>query len=237
MTSRAKREALDYIESTMKNVQNRVYNLSPNTTLIDEPPNLATNTISEMSAGCIIMDKGQVNCSNNIYRDRRTWKQSRHQIDNEIHQLKQKLEKLKEIRRHLKQTKPISSLEEIEDVQKNRTGRVEIPEINELSVPLEQETRVSTEQYYNATRNKKKRKRIHENDGPKIMKRPRLETTEENRVEPTTNAPVSRNHHRHNHGTTRGYLDGDFSTQFPTTKRKTTTTVTTTLKVIYYFIN
>lgn len=235
MTHRAKRDTLDHVESVMKDVQGKIYNLKSNASFIEEPPNLATNIISETSAGCVIMDKGQVNCSTVIYHDRKTWRQSRHQIDNEIYQLKQKLEKLKEIRRHLKHTKPIQDpADEVEDGYKNKTGRLESPDLNDLNVRLEQELGMSTEQYHvNVTKTKKKRKRLHDGDSPRVVKRPRLRpeldiADEVDRLEMTTNGPfVSHsNHHRHNHrypGTT----EGEFSTVGPSTPRRRTTTQVT----------
>ena len=79
-------------------------------------PNLETNAILDTTPGCIIISKGKINCSNEIYHDRKTWRRSRNQIDSEIQRLKEKLENLKEIRRHLKHTKPNSEgLDEDED--------------------------------------------------------------------------------------------------------------------------
>ncbi|XP_044268144.1 extracellular sulfatase SULF-1 homolog isoform X2 [Tribolium madens] len=131
MTSRAKRDTLDHVETVMKDVQGKIIDLkSVNTSF-----NLATNTIS---AGCIIMSKGRVNCSTSVYQDPKSWRQSRHQIDNEIHQLKQKLEKLKEIRRHLKHTRPLMGQD---DDERNKTVKFESPEINELNLGQEPKRR------------------------------------------------------------------------------------------------
>jgi hypothetical protein len=210
---RLKRDALDHVETAMKDVQGKLTDLkNANASLIE--PNLATNTISEGGAGCVIINLGRVNCSTVIYQDRKSWRQSRHMIDNEIYQLKQKLEKLKEIRRHLKHTKPISGqADEDEDAQRNKTLRLESPEVNELSVPLEQEYGLSTEQYHpNTTKTKRKRKRPHDAEPQKPLKRPRVraegETTEGGaRVELTTSGPYfgHSNPHRHHKyfGTTR----------------------------------
>lgn len=78
------------------------------------------NTIS--SPGCFIT-RGKINCSTVIYKDKKTWRMSRHKIEDEIHTLKQKLETLKEIRRHLKNTRPIDTL-----------NGTELNEFNELYV-------------------------------------------------------------------------------------------------------
>ncbi|RZC31787.1 extracellular sulfatase SULF-1 -like, partial [Asbolus verrucosus] len=236
MSIRSKRDTLDHVENVMKDVQGQLINLKAvNTSLLEDQTNLATNTISETSAGCVIMDRGRVNCSTVIYHDRKTWRQSRHQIDNEIYQLKQKLEKLKEIRRHLKHTKPI--IDEDDSLPKNRTGRFDLPELNELNNPSEQELSMSTEHYHvNATKIKRKRKRPHENDAQKPVKRPRVrfesEVTEVaiNKVELTTFGPYVHhsNPHRHNHRyytTTRAHVV-DFSTEASTTAKIRTTTTT-----------
>ncbi|XP_008193092.1 extracellular sulfatase SULF-1 homolog isoform X2 [Tribolium castaneum] len=171
MTSRAKRDTLDHVETVLKDVQGKIIDLkSVNTSLMQ--PNLVTNTISETSAGCIIMSKGRVNCSTSVYQDPKSWRQSRHQIDNEIYQLKQKLEKLKEIRRHLKHTRPLmGQADDEEDNQKNKTAKFESPDVNELNLHLGQEP-------------KRKRKPV------KI-----------NRIELTTSSPYfgHGNHHRHKH--------------------------------------
>jgi extracellular sulfatase Sulf len=232
---RLKRDALDHVETAMKDVQGKLTDLkNANASLIE--PNLATNTISEGGAGCVIINLGRVNCSTVIYQDRKSWRQSRHMIDNEIYQLKQKLEKLKEIRRHLKHTKPISGqADEDEDAQRNKTLRLESPEVNELSVPLEQEYGLSTEQYHpNTTKTKRKRKRPHDAEPQKPLKRPRVraegETTEGGaRVELTTSGPYfgHSNPHRHHKyfGTTR---DDVFSTVVPPSVRRRTTTPSTT---------
>jgi extracellular sulfatase Sulf len=232
---RLKRDALDHVETAMKDVQGKLTDLkNANASLIE--PNLATNTISEGGAGCVIINQGRVNCSTVIYQDRKSWRQSRHMIDNEIYQLKQKLEKLKEIRRHLKHTKPISGqADEDEDAQRNKTLRLESPEVNELSVPLEQEYGLSTEQYHpNTTKTKRKRKRPHDAEPQKPLKRPRVraegETTEGGaRVELTTSGPYfgHSNPHRHHKyfGTTR---DDVFSTVVPPSVRRRTTTPSTT---------
>jgi hypothetical protein len=232
---RLKRDALDHVETAMKDVQGKLTDLkNANASLIE--PNLATNTISEGGAGCVIINQGRVNCSTVIYQDRKSWRQSRHMIDNEIYQLKQKLEKLKEIRRHLKHTKPISGqADEDEDAQWNKTLRLESPEVNELSVPLEQEYGLSTEQYHpNTTKTKRKRKRPHDAEPQKPLKRPRVraegETTEGGaRVELTTSGPYfgHSNPHRHHKyfGTTR---DEVFSTVVPPSVRRRTTTPSTT---------
>lgn len=137
---RSKRSTLDHVESVMKHVQGQLVGLKSVNDSFPEDPE--SNTISQASVGCVVGEKGFINCSTNIYNDRKTWRQSRHQIDNEIYQLKQKLEKLKEIRKHLKHTRPL--IEE-ENRMKNKTE-----EILE-SPPLER----------NSTKLKRRRKLLH----------------------------------------------------------------------------
>lgn len=171
MSSRAKRDTLDHVETVMKDVQGKIIDLkSVNTSIMETPPNLVTNRIPETSAGCIIMSRGRINCSTSIYQDPKSWRQSRHQIDNEIYQLKQKLEKLKEIRRHLKHTRPILEITDEEEDQRNKTAKFESPEINELNLHIGQE--------FVTTKPKRKRKKLP------------VET------EMTTGSPY---HHRHKH--------------------------------------
>lgn len=96
-------------------LSNNIHLQKENMTLTDENPeksSLYTNTIFENSPGCTVLRSGLVNCSTDVYHDRKTWRRSRNKIDDEIHQLRQKLEDLKEIRRHLKQKRPIPGSEE-----------------------------------------------------------------------------------------------------------------------------
>lgn len=59
------------------------------------------------------------------------WKQSRHQIDNAIQTLKQRLERLKEIRRHLKHTKP--ALEDKQRILNTTENSTSVSVINPIS--------------------------------------------------------------------------------------------------------
>lgn len=68
--------------------------------------NLETNLIGNSISGCRILGRGNVNCSNQVYHNKRVWQKSRLEVNNEIQELKEKLEKLKVIRRHLKHYRP-----------------------------------------------------------------------------------------------------------------------------------
>ncbi|KAJ8920854.1 hypothetical protein NQ315_015646 [Exocentrus adspersus] len=108
LSKRERRDTLAHVENAMEDVQHQLHGLKVQNDSIAEEnnlkSNLETNTITD-TLGCII-EKGKVNCSTVIYQDKKTWRRSRHRIENEIQVLKQKLETLKEIRRHLKQTRP-----------------------------------------------------------------------------------------------------------------------------------
>ncbi|KAJ8983355.1 hypothetical protein NQ317_003161 [Molorchus minor] len=107
---RERRDTLSHVENAMEDVRHQIQGLTvENDTLPEDPnlkPNLETNTISHNTLGCII-ERGKVNCSTVIYQDKKTWRRSRHRIENEIQELKQKLDTLKEIRRHLKHSRPL----------------------------------------------------------------------------------------------------------------------------------
>lgn len=93
---------------------------------------LDTNLISETAPECKILPDGRVHCPVAIYRDRKKWRRSRHQVENEIQQLKEKLEKLKEIRRHLKHAKPSEAEEAL-----NSTDVMDPVGFNQLHPNLE----------------------------------------------------------------------------------------------------
>lgn len=96
--------------------------------------NLDTNTIHSPTPECIILPTGRVHCPTAIYQDKKTWRRSRHQVENEIQQLKEKLEKLKEIRKHLKQSKPLEEIEE--DTVDDIFNTTEPTDFNQLHVNL-----------------------------------------------------------------------------------------------------
>lgn len=115
---RNRRDALTHVDSVMENIRDQLDGLqSVNLSLRENHTlrtNLDTNTVIEYSTpGCVVLISGKVNCSNEIYQDRKTWRQSRHYIDNEIQRLRQKLDNLKEIRRHLKYSRPSISHNDI----------------------------------------------------------------------------------------------------------------------------
>ncbi|KAF5295052.1 hypothetical protein FQR65_LT10605 [Abscondita terminalis] len=117
------KDALTHVDSAMENIRDQLDGLqSVNLSLRDNHTlrtSLDTNAVIEYSTpGCVVLLSGRVNCSNEIYQDRKTWRQSRHYIDNEIQRLRQKLDNLKEIRRHLKYSRPSISHN---DIYINRT--------------------------------------------------------------------------------------------------------------------
>ncbi|KAI4464430.1 n-acetylglucosamine-6-sulfatase family member [Holotrichia oblita] len=110
LSRREKRESIQHMDSLMAKIENDITGFQATNTSINEEQivkaNIETNAIIDFPPQCIVHANGKVNCSDKIYHDRKMWKQSRHQIDNAIQTLKQRLERLKEIRRHLKHTKP-----------------------------------------------------------------------------------------------------------------------------------
>uniref|UniRef100_A0A6P7GJH4 Extracellular sulfatase SULF-1 homolog n=1 Tax=Diabrotica virgifera virgifera TaxID=50390 RepID=A0A6P7GJH4_DIAVI len=99
---------LEHLENAMEDVEDQIHGLRlQNATLANDPSlkvNLDTNSIG--TPACFVQ-KGKINCSTVIYKDKKTWRRSRHRVENEIQDLKHKLETLKEIRRHLKNTRPL----------------------------------------------------------------------------------------------------------------------------------
>lgn len=108
--TRNKRNTLEHVENAMKDVNGQINELQMmnNGSFYDDlrTINLETNLIGVAISGCVLLNKGKVNCSNQVYQDKKIWQKSRHEVNNEIQELKIKLEKLKEIRRHLKHFRP-----------------------------------------------------------------------------------------------------------------------------------
>ncbi|KAJ8963758.1 hypothetical protein NQ314_005400, partial [Rhamnusium bicolor] len=220
LSKRERRDTLSHVENAMEDVQDQLHGLRvENETFTDDidiKTNLETNTIADNTLGCII-EKGKVNCSTVIYQDKKTWRRSRHRIENEIQELKQKLDTLKEIRRHLKHTRPLN--------EDNLNGT--LSEFNELNfqhniLPIDVMSNeniprpMSVDQ--NPKINKKKRKRPPDlEDGQRPIKRPKVvdivipvnitgvETTTKVNESPlmtdvtTVTPPIFTNHHRHGH--------------------------------------
>lgn len=195
-------------------------------------PSLDTNFI-RTTPECIVLPTGKVNCPVAIYHDRKTWRRSRHQVENEIHQLKEKLEKLKEIRRHLKHTKPTHII----DDEYNSTDSSDAIGFNQVHVNLESPSfgvpwfPVTRRNYENLTTERSveevsqgSKRKSEESHRTGRRKRPRVEfesTTQEGVENETaaTRGPIVTNHHRHNHvrhhkhhTTTRGYSDVENAT-------------------------
>ncbi|CAH2002851.1 unnamed protein product [Acanthoscelides obtectus] len=115
MAKRDIEDTLSSLEDTMGDVEDQIYGLRVSTNTSNEPT-WDSNAIS--NPGCIIT-RGKINCSTVIYKDKKTWRQSRHRIENEIQQLRHKLETLKEIRRHLKNTRPLDESGEVNGTELN----------------------------------------------------------------------------------------------------------------------
>ncbi|KAJ8960804.1 hypothetical protein NQ318_020100 [Aromia moschata] len=208
LSKREKRDTLTHVENAMDDVRDQIQGLKvENDTMpedADAKANLETNTISDDTLGCVI-ERGKVNCSTVIYQDKKTWRRSRHRIENEIQELKQKLETLKEIRRHLKHSRPL------EEESLNGTSLSEFNELN-FNQMFPASNAVSNESAPGKM-HKKKRKRPHDyEDGKKpkidevaVANATEVETTAvpgESAVamEVTTAVPtVFTNPHRHGH--------------------------------------
>ncbi|KRT79041.1 hypothetical protein AMK59_7246 [Oryctes borbonicus] len=110
LSRREKRESLQHMESLMAKIENDITGFQATNSSINEEQivkaNIETNAIIDFPSNCVVHANGKVNCPDQIYHDRKIWKQSRHLIDSAIHTLKGRLEQLKEIRRHLKEAKP-----------------------------------------------------------------------------------------------------------------------------------
>lgn len=212
LSHRQKRDALEHVEHVMKSVRGQLNGLktaNESASLLEGPSiktNLETNVITYNIPPCIV-ERGRVNCSKAIFHDKKTWRKSRHQLDNEIHQLRQKLETLKEIRRHLKHTRPSGDVDDFN----NKTNNLDIADFNSLNarpnfnidpLPPAVSTTTTTE------RNKRKRKRPQEKPsrpfGGNFTEIEESYSTSEsgglNYTEITTSAPAGHtNHHRHGH--------------------------------------
>lgn len=65
-----------------------------------------TENIDKDPASCSIENTGKVNCTDIIYENEESWRQSRHQVDMLIKVLRDKLTELKGIKKHLRKHRP-----------------------------------------------------------------------------------------------------------------------------------
>ncbi|XP_060516571.1 extracellular sulfatase SULF-1 homolog isoform X2 [Cylas formicarius] len=260
LTTRKKRDELTHVKNVMDSVESQIEGLTAANRSIEEAvrkTTLETNAIIDNSAGCSI-EKGKVNCSNVVYQDKKSWRQSRHQIENEIQQLKQKLDTLKKIKKHLKNTKPIDSGESDEWTSNN----TDLNKFNHLGFQTDPYSSFhSSALFPNINRRAKKRKRPHEFDTdsyPRPHKRPRIyvasstvtQSTTEAMIEVTTPYAIqseistmkTRNSHRHHHnfysvnlnnGSVSGVVDETIKTTTAVNKIKNTFSSVNTTKRKY----
>lgn len=190
--------------------------------------NLDTNTISDTPPSCHRLQNGTINCSSMIYHDRKTWRRSRHQIDNEIQKLKEKLSSLKEIKKHLKQSKPKEHEDDVHNKEPNLTLTIFNDNINVTDVPPEiTSSSISSSSGSTMFANRSQRKRKKYTNPDEISrqnKRQKIKndnftdlidignvtdwfnfnitddgTTVTYTKEPSTEFTKFSNHHRHNH--------------------------------------
>ncbi|KAB0797399.1 hypothetical protein PPYR_08393 [Photinus pyralis] len=147
-TDRNRKDALSHVDLVMENIRDQLDGLQAVNASWQESHSsrnsLDANVVFQNAGpGCVILISGKVNCSNDIYQDRKTWRQSRHYIDNEIQRLRQKLENLKEIRRHLKYSRPSVTHNEVynitrvnEEVLPVKTDSLNFDHVNMGSVSL-----------------------------------------------------------------------------------------------------
>lgn len=237
MSRRQRRDTLSHVENAMESVKDKISGLQAvNSSLHDQisfEPSLDTNTISRTAPECIVLSNGKVNCPVAIYHDRKTWRRSRHQVESEIQQLKEKLDKLKEIRRHLKHTKPTHLIDDIGEF--NATDGSDTYGFNQVHVNLAPPGFElpwfpdSRRNYDNLTTERSvedasqsSRRRSEDNHRTGRRRKPKIESEEvtpEVENSTTTKIPAVTNHHRHNHvrhhkhhSTTRDYADVENAT-------------------------
>lgn len=114
--------------------------------------NLDTNMI--IKPGCKFERNRRIICTNDVYKDKKVWLESRHNIDYEIQKLRSQLDYLKEIRKHLKRTRPSDDL--------NSTDLNTYNDLSYQSIPISIDT--SGELPRPNLFGKKKKKRPHHQD-------------------------------------------------------------------------
>lgn len=144
--SRHKREAVNHITAVIQEIQKSLENIETSLLEHDEITQLTlndTNSSSKIGAKCFIELNGQVNCSDIIYEDEKSWRKSRNQIDLLIKVLKNKINDLKDIKKHLKENKPFHmkdidddgiSVEDddISEMENQKMDKKEFEEIGEI---------------------------------------------------------------------------------------------------------
>ncbi|XP_022908121.2 extracellular sulfatase SULF-1 homolog isoform X1 [Onthophagus taurus] len=226
LSSRVKRDSLRHVDSVLASLEDALSGLQKANASLREVPiglpksNIETNAIEDVSHGCIRVSKGNVNCSMEVYNNRKTWKKERQHIEAEIQRLKQQLENLKEIRRHLKQAKPNGEddtqdgdEENSTDINNNNNNNVDnsiqlgisnrqvIQQTTEFFDILNTSTQKPGNRGYNRTGRRRIRPlfNITDFDGLNFEN----DTLEFNLSDTTTHRPVRHNHTRRIHTTQR----------------------------------
>ncbi|XP_044730314.1 extracellular sulfatase SULF-1 homolog isoform X2 [Chrysoperla carnea] len=193
---RAKRDTESRVASIMQDLQQ--YGFPPSTNLNITfsdvfKPSLYTNTIPEGNPSCMVLPNGNVNCSNVIYHDPKTWRRSRNSIDAQIHKLRMQLDDLKEIRRHLKEKRPLIQEEHL---VKNTTHRKITPV--RFHKPENLETTTVFERITSTMSPSTQRTVI--TSTAKILNRPIIEFKNDTITDNAKNQTSKTNrHHRHQH--------------------------------------
>ncbi|KAG5884439.1 hypothetical protein JTB14_023183 [Gonioctena quinquepunctata] len=198
LTKKERRLHLHQLENTMEDFEDQISGLKLQNDSFNSAPSIKTNldTNSISSPACII-ERGKINCSRVIYKDKKTWLRSRHRIENEIQDLRHKLETLKEIRRHLKNTRPFDGMSIMNGSELNTFNDLSFHQ-HTLSVDESGNPSILRPMPFDTPIRNNKRRR----------KRPNVSEEAENVTSTlasiifdgtTVSPPLFTNHHRHNH--------------------------------------
>ncbi|XP_015588020.1 extracellular sulfatase SULF-1 homolog isoform X2 [Cephus cinctus] len=97
--SAPKKDTIDHVTKIMESIEEELDDLK-------ETHARHSPESTKSSPKCLVLPKGGVNCSQDVYQDPNEWRISRRQIEQQIKEMRTQLETLKEIRRHLMTKRP-----------------------------------------------------------------------------------------------------------------------------------
>ncbi|XP_011496635.1 PREDICTED: extracellular sulfatase SULF-1 homolog [Ceratosolen solmsi marchali] len=103
--STTKKDSIEHVTKIMESIEEE----------LDDLKAKHSNSDKQFTPKCSILPRGDVNCTQSVYKDPNEWRISRKEIEQQIRNMRMQLETLKEIRRHLMLKRPqVSNNEEHE---------------------------------------------------------------------------------------------------------------------------
>ncbi|KAJ8670616.1 hypothetical protein QAD02_001875 [Eretmocerus hayati] len=113
--STMKKDSIEHVTKIMESIEEE----------LDDLKSKHANPDKQFTSKCLVLARGDVNCSQSVYKDPAEWRTSRKEIEQQIRTMRMQLETLKEIRRHLMLKRPQQEQEVSgsEDTQHHHHGK------------------------------------------------------------------------------------------------------------------